>query len=432
MSKRVHIKAVVNAANVSKDGAVYTIRDVCGAVDDIVMNQRLYPAKELAKGAPSMRGKPAPAGHPKNKDGKHISATNGEALMSAWIGAYCANSRHEGGRTLTDILVNGDMAKATPRGSELVERLEAAIAGSNVEPIHVSTGLNLEEVVANGESRGKKYTSIATNIQYDHLAILLNETGAGTPEEGVGMFVNSAGQEEEIETIEVNAEPADRRFEGIKGWLHKLVTNSGDISFDQITSEIMAKLPDGAWPREVFSNYFVWCDRDGKLLKQDYALSSDGSLTFVGQAVEVTRKVEYEPITNHQRTDPVKENMIAVVNAAGVSGVAAMTDAQLQAAYDAVKAKPHIDALAAANAELEKFKTAANAAADTELNALATELAVNSALTVDQLKKLGLEDLRALKTAAKAAPVTVGNSATKKPGDEFAGYSMNSHFEGAK
>lgn len=136
MSKRVHIKAVVNAANVSKAGSVYTIKDVCGAVDDIVMNGRLYPGTELAKGAPSMRGKPAPAGHPKNKDGKHISATNGEALASAWIGAYCVNSRHEGGRTLTDILVNGDMAKVTPLGAELVTRLDAAIAGTNSDPIH--------------------------------------------------------------------------------------------------------------------------------------------------------------------------------------------------------------------------------------------------------------------------------------------------------
>ena len=36
-SKRVHIVSAVNAANVSKVGNVYTIRDVCKAVDDIVM-----------------------------------------------------------------------------------------------------------------------------------------------------------------------------------------------------------------------------------------------------------------------------------------------------------------------------------------------------------------------------------------------------------
>jgi hypothetical protein len=37
-------------------------------------------------------------------------------------------------------------------------------------------------------------------MQFDHIAILLDEPGAGTPEEGVGMFVNADGQEGEVET----------------------------------------------------------------------------------------------------------------------------------------------------------------------------------------------------------------------------------------
>ena len=97
--KRVHILSTVNAANVSKAGASYVIREVCGAVDDIVMNGMLYPADQLATGAPSLDGKPAPAGHPKNAAGQHISAVNGEALASAWIGSYVKNARHEGGRS---------------------------------------------------------------------------------------------------------------------------------------------------------------------------------------------------------------------------------------------------------------------------------------------------------------------------------------------
>ncbi len=34
-------------------------------------------------------------------------------------------------------------------------------------------------------------------MQFDHIAILLDEPGAGTPEEGVGLFVNADGQEGE-------------------------------------------------------------------------------------------------------------------------------------------------------------------------------------------------------------------------------------------
>ena len=145
-------------------------------------------------------GKPAPAGHPKDAEGRFISATNGDALLTAYVGAVCRNARHEGGRTLVDVVVNEAQAKAHPDGAKLVERLDAAISGNNADPIHVSTGLFVQPIQANGESRGKKYDRIATGLQYDHLAILLNERGAGTPEEGVGMFLNAAGQPEASET----------------------------------------------------------------------------------------------------------------------------------------------------------------------------------------------------------------------------------------
>lgn len=428
-TKRVHIVSAVNAANISKSGSTYTIRDVVGAVDDIVMNRRLYPADQLAAGVKSLNGKPAPAGHPKNSKGQHISAANGEALAAAWIGAYCTNARHEGGRTLTDIVVNGDMAMATEQGKKLVERLDAAIAGTNADPVHVSTGLNLIEVVANGESHGKKYTSIATNLQYDHLAILLDEVGAGTPEQGVGMFLNSEGGEDAIETIQVNQEPEDRRYEGAIGWLRSLFTNK-DISFDQIASGLQLLVPDSCWVREVFPGYAVWVDRDGKNWRQEYHASENGSVAWVGQPVEVLRQVSYEPVTNHQEIDIVKDQIIAALNAAGVN-VDGLTEAQLLQAYNSVVAKPHQEALAAANSKIVEFEAAKTAAENSERDALAAELATNSSLTADDFKAMPLTRLKELK--AKAAPVSVGNSQEqKKPGDEFASYSINSLIDEGK
>jgi hypothetical protein len=251
--KRVHILSAVNAANVSKAGNVYTVRDVCGCVDDLVMNSTLYPADQLKAGAPTLEGKPAPAGHPKNSAGQFISAANGEALFSAYVGAYARNARHDGGRTLVDIVVNEAQAKAHPDGAKLVERLDAAINGTNAEPIHVSTGLYAEMITANGESMGKKYSRIATGIKYDHLAILLNEQGAGTPEQGVGMFLNASGQAEEVEEVTLNTGPEDKRAQGLRRWIARLLGNaSGDLSFSQISDMLAQALPDGAWLREVY------------------------------------------------------------------------------------------------------------------------------------------------------------------------------------
>lgn len=425
--KRVHILSAVNAANVRKDGNTYTIRDVVGAVDDIVMNGRLYPADQLAAGVTSLEGKPAPAGHPKSADGKLISALNGEALASAWIGSYVRNARHEGGRTMVDVVVNEAQAKAHPDGARLVERLDAAIAGTNIDPIHVSTGLMMQPITANGESRGKKYSSIVTNIQYDHLAILLNERGAATPEDGVGMFVNADG-EQQVESVIVNTEPEDRRTRGLIGWIKKLIGNadSYDLSFDQIRDGLQKLIPADAWIFEIYSKSFVWANQKNQLWKQDYNVSSDSSLSLVGEPVEVVRQVKYEPI--EKETDPMKDAILAALNAAGIS-VAGLDDSQLLAAYNSLQAKPLQDAVNAANSKLAEIEAATNAAKTAELDALAQSLAVNSVLTADDLKALGLDRLKAIKAStAGAAPVQTGNSATK-PASEFAGYSLNSHLE---
>jgi hypothetical protein len=431
MKHRVNIVTAVNAKAVSKDGNVYTVAGVVGAVDDLVMNGRMYPADELKQSAAQLDGKPAPAGHPKNSKGQHISATNGEALASSWIGAYCTNARHEGGRTVCDIKINASAAKAHPDGEKLVQMLDDAIAGASVDPIHVSTGVFLREIAANGESRGKQYRAIATDLQYDHLAILLHEKGAGTPADGVGMWVNAEGAESEVETVALDTNAADLRGESgaLSRWLHRIIgrNNSDEMSFDAIQRAIKDALPDGDnWPVEIYPRAVVWVDQDNRLWKQDYALSSAGVVSLAGEMVEVRREIDYKPIeiaeTNRQEPDPMKDQIIAALNAAGIDA-AGLSDAQALTAYSQLVQKPIADKLAAVNAEIEAIKARELAAVNSERDTLAEKLAVNSALTVDELKSLPLPALRKL-AAPNAAPIVVGNTASK-PGDEFAGYDIN-------
>jgi hypothetical protein len=141
----------------------------------------------------------------------------------------------------------------------------------------------------------------------------------------------------------------------------------------------------------------------------------------------VIRKVEYEPITNSQKDDTVKPKILAALNAAGIQ-TDGLDDGQLLGAYNALVAKPHTDALTAANSKLAALELAANAAADAELTTLATSLAVNTSLTPADFKAMGLARCKELAAAGKAAPVVVGN--TRTDADEFAGYDINAH-EGA-
>jgi len=413
----------VNAANVSKDGGKYTIKDVVHAIDGIVLNQRVYRGKELEKAVLGLEGRPAPAGHPKDAKGRHISASNGEALSAAWIGAYCVNSRYTGGRAMCDIVVTESQARAMPAGIEVVNRLDAAIAGTNTDPIAVSSGLTLREVAENGESLGKKYKSIATDMNFDHLAILLNEAPAGTPSEGIGIFVNSAGQEAEIEIVNLDDAPEDKRFTGLTGWIRKLLGNS-ELSFEQISEGLRKLLPESAYIQEVFSRYVVWVNYStNKMYQQDYSVGSDGvSVALLTDPVEVTRKVEYEPISNHEKEDSVKTHILAALNTAGIS-VTGLDDTQLLTAYNALQAKPASDALTAANSKLAALELTANAAADAELTTLATSLAVNTSLTAADFKAMGLTRCKELSAVTKAAPVVTGNAG--QASDEFAGYDIN-------
>lgn len=425
--KRVHILTAVNAGAVSKAGGIYTVRGVCGAVDDIVMNRMLYPAEQLAKAARTLDGKPAPAGHPKNADGHYISALNADAMLTSYAGAWCRNARHEGGRTLADIVINEAQAKAHPDGAKLIERLDAAIAGSNTEPIHVSTGLLCKTVKANGESRGKPYDQIAVDIEYDHLAFLLNQPGAGTPDDGVGMFLNAAGQPEAVEVGRLDAEPEDRRAGGLKAWVLRLLGNSsGDLSFSQISEALQGALTDGAWLREVFDRYAIWTDRDGRLWKQDYTVSAEGSVAFFGTAAEVRREVKYEPVTNTE-DDPMRDTILAALNQAGIT-TAGKTDEQLLADYRALQTAPLQQQLTAANSRIAEFEANAQAAEKAELKAIAAELAVNSVLKPADFEAMGLARCKELKAAAGAAPIAVGNARSGDV-DPYADYPDNPGYD---
>lgn len=433
-TRRVHIRSAVNAAAVSKAGGLYTIRDVCGAVDEIVMNGVLYPGAELAAGAPTLEDKPAPAGHPK-VNGRFVSASSGDAMLTCYIGAVCKNARHVGGRTLVDVVVNEAQAKAMPDGAKLVERLEAALTGANADPIHVSTGLYFEAVAENGESKGKRYTVKATKPRYDHLAILLNERGAGTPDDGVGMWLNAEGAEQPVESVALNVEAEDKRSAGLMRWVQRLLGNSGsaDMSFSEIERGLASTLPEGSWLQEVFDRYAVFCDRDGRCFRQDYSVASDGSVAWSGTAQEVRRKVVYEAVNRatRQEQDPVKDLILAALNRAGIK-TEGLDESALLAAYNALAVKPVQEQLDAANATLQANAAAQRAAEQAEVDALATELAANSLLKADDLKALPLARLREIKanrgtTAAPVLPGLAGNAGTGA--DPYATYPDNPGFD---
>ncbi|HAT6800649.1 TPA: DUF2213 domain-containing protein [Citrobacter freundii] len=421
----IHVKSLaINASNIStttiNGQEHYVIRGAVPIVDDIVMNGGLYLGEEINNSYQTMEGKLMPLSHPK-VDGKYVSANDPRAINVFHVGAWAQNVSKAGEKTVTDVYINKAVAETKPDGKRLINRLDEMIDGTNTDPIHLSTGLLTNKEKKSGESKGKKYSWIARNMQFDHIAILLDEPGAGTPEEGVGMFVNADGQEGEVETASL----IDAANSMKDGWWNKVkffLSNSSEMSFDDIYQALRMsiKQADKKWRYvvSVWPDHFVY-EEDGdnakpKLFDQKY-LISDKVVTLVGDPVEVVRKpTEYEVKTNGE-TNPMKEKMIAALNAAGVK-TEGLTDDQVWDAYnqqmekkegggDPAQAQINSDAITAAvnlalkplTDEISTLKTQLQANAESELKtkrdavkakfSFMTEAAVNS-LSGDALNDL--------------------------------------------
>ncbi|ENZ7716314.1 TPA: DUF2213 domain-containing protein [Klebsiella aerogenes] len=418
----IHVKSLaINASNISmttiNDQEHYVIRGAVPIVDDIVMNGGLYPAEEINNSYQTMERKLMPIGHPM-VNGKYVSANDPQAVNDYYAGAWAQNVSKANDKVVMDVYVNKVVADTKPDGKRLIQRLDDMISGNNADPIHVSTGLLLNKEKKSGESKGKKHSWIARNMQFDHIAILLDEPGAGTPEEGVGMFVNADGQEGEVENASL-IDAANSLKDGLLNKVKFFFTHNSDASFDEIYQMLREAIraPSGSdvyrYVVTVWPDKFIY-EEGNKLFQQKY-LIDDSGVTLVGEPVEVVRKpTEYEVKTNGE-TNPMKEKMIAALNAAGVK-TEGLTDDQVWDAYnqqmqkkngggDPGQAQINSDVITAAvnaaitplNEKLSKLETQLQANAESEQKAkrdavkakfsFMTEAAINS-LSGDALNDL--------------------------------------------
>ncbi|UCS82835.1 prohead protease [Yersinia phage vB_YenS_P400] len=374
--KQVNILTVINSAsNISMqeiDGEPhYIIKNVVPIVDDIVMNDGLYPAEEIASSYMGLDGQKAPYNHPK-VDGNYVSINHPRALnANYYIGAWIENPSRAANKTMVDLKVNIRVANGTIGGKETIKRIEDLM--NNVDgalPIEISTGLMLNRIDETGESKGKKYKWRGTNFQWDHLAILPpNIPGAGRPSDGVGIFAHN-GLELERDTVNlIDSTIPDVSINHLqdKGALKKLINfiiNKTDLSFDDIAEQIRGRIktdyPGESWPYivAIYDGKFGY-EIDGKLYLQHYHIDSEDVIQFDGTKVRAKRTTELEPIEiNNEVTEMTPEELKA-----------AMTEAL----------KPTQEQLTAVNTELAAVKA--------QNEELKTTLAANANKEVEQMRK---------------------------------------------
>ncbi|WP_156127770.1 DUF2213 domain-containing protein [Pseudooceanicola atlanticus] len=375
---RVNVRSLANTNAVrreTRNGRQVIIVPSATLPDDVVMNRIQYPADEIEKSFRSLNRTPAPHGHPMIGN-RFVSARDPEGINVGYIGAWNENARRENGRVFLDKVIDVTVANRSDEGKAVIDAINKG------EPIHTSTGLlcNLEE------GDGKKFDFIARDIEFDHDAILLNEEGAATPDQGVGMLVNAKGETEEIEVINSALEEAERELEWAADWAIRAVDKMERASIVERIASAIKEALRGASERETSA-------ANGEA---DMAVSDE---QFNALSEEVK-----------SLSDSIK----------GIG------DTVANAVTEAVKPiKEHVDQIDAANKAKEQA----------ELADLTAKIVKANLMDEDTAKELTLNAARALAKKAEPGKAAALNGASGGSGgddDEWADYSLNAAIDGKK
>ena len=289
---RINVLTTVNAdkikiARSEIEGEKYVaIKNVLWMADNSVLNGGLYSATENEKGYASMDGRVMPFGHPM-VNGQYVAISNLDsanvavALGKHYGGVHAQNVRKERSSYFADVMINERVANSHDDGKLLLEwaaNAESYNSGKGEKPgnIHMSTGLMTNRIQANGEVNGEKYTWSANDQQYDHLAILFHERGAGG--DSVSIAVN-------CESV-INSELIINDEEALK------------YSYGDKLSLLSAAVSERFGSPDAYA-YVEDFDDDGLVFttpQGQYRISyhmEDGNPILTGDQKEVTRKTEY-------------------------------------------------------------------------------------------------------------------------------------------
>lgn len=147
-----------------------------------VLNGLLYPKSEISKFIDAWNGCPTTRKHPKINN-KPVSANIPLVLDNTQIG-FIFNTRMDGNKLLTDVWIEKE--KYTDEIKNATE---------------VSTGLFLEAKEEQGTFNGVEYKGIAINYRPDHLAILPDEEGACSNEDGCNLKHNTQQEDNVADNI---------------------------------------------------------------------------------------------------------------------------------------------------------------------------------------------------------------------------------------
>lgn len=248
----------------------------------------LYTANELGKFAEAWNGSPVVINHPSNKQGDPVSA-NSPNISNQVIGRIY-NTRMEGTKLKAEAWVNINQLKQTsPETYQLIE--EGRI-------IEVSIGVFSEDIEKQGTFNNEEYRAIAQNLRPDHLALLPQDEGACSWDDGCGVRINHKLIENEVKNLKtLNAKELLKQGIGTQ-----MISN--EIGFGEIMQNIQQKLDQLDndirihYLEDLFEDDFVYRvhnreSGETSYYKRNYVSKEDGSIEFSTDPVPVRKDTSY-------------------------------------------------------------------------------------------------------------------------------------------
>lgn len=255
----------------------------------------LHLESELDASTNKWEGIPVVIRHPEDENGNYISVFSEGVLDNSGVGKI-RNPVMDGKKLKAEVWLEKD------RLMEVNESAYNSIKNGLV--MEVSIGSYANEEKKEGTYKNKSYNAIARNIIPDHLALLPDEIGACSTDEGCGLRVNKdfSSNNQSKGGINVNKElKTQLRQLNEQGFNFHFIANEQSLQdrIQKIRDLIYAKdsPTESYYIEDVFENYLVYHRRDQNtdtsgMFKQFYSIS-DGEVSLTGDPVKVQRKVEY-------------------------------------------------------------------------------------------------------------------------------------------
>lgn len=174
------------------------------------------------------------------------------------------------------------------------KRVLESLENGNI--MEVSTGVYTENEMTPGVWNDKNYSMVACNLRADHLAILPDKVGACSTKDGAGL-------------LQMNCRTMITRLKNC-GIIHNEDMSFGDIRFD-LHSKLREKFGSDTWIVDVYQLNVVFerIDLD-KIFRLGYTTSDGGVTLSDSDPEEVRRKTEFIPVTNEEKEDMTKKEIV--------------------------------------------------------------------------------------------------------------------------